>query len=288
MGSDSKFLFKYFIESDETKLPIDGFVKIKKESSKLVNVLLSEIDIAKLPSGNYYLVIEARDKENKIAATCNLFFQRSNPDLKPQPADFSGVDAENTFVAKITDLKLLDDYINSLYPISSQLDYQFSQDVLKFADIKAKQRYFYSFWLKRKPDAPEKAWLSYLDQVNKVNDAYGCRIIKGYMSDRGRVFLKYGPPNTIYNNESEPSAYPYEIWHYYKLSNQGNVRFVFYSPDLVSNCYELLHSEAIGEVHNQQWQVTLYGRNTIPGNIDLETPTKHWGSEVDDFFRHPR
>lgn len=32
----------------------------------MVTVLLTEFDIAKLPSGNYNLVVNLRDKENKV------------------------------------------------------------------------------------------------------------------------------------------------------------------------------------------------------------------------------
>jgi hypothetical protein len=52
-----------------------------------------------LPSGNYYIVIEARDRENKILASNKLFFQRSNPDVE---ADYTNLDqtlVENSFVA---------------------------------------------------------------------------------------------------------------------------------------------------------------------------------------------
>ena len=48
----------------------------------------------------------------------------------------------------------------------------------------------------------------------------------------GRIFLYHGPPNTITDRPNEPSAYPYQIWHYYKIGKFNNKRFIFYKPDL--------------------------------------------------------
>ena len=114
------------------------------------------------------------------------------------------------------------------------------------------RRFFYSFWSNRSPD-PEAAWVAYRKEVVKVNKLFGCRVMKGYETDRGYVYLKYGPPNTMMDRFNEMDAYPYTIWHYYRAGKYTNRRFVFYQPDLVSNCLVLLHSEVPGEIQNPRW-----------------------------------
>jgi GWxTD domain-containing protein len=287
-GEGSKYLIKYYIESTQTSLPVDGFIRINKEISKPVNVILSEFDISVLPSGNYNIVLEARDNEDKIVVLSSLFFQRSNPDFKYKPVDTLSFDVENSFAGKLNDIKQLNDYIESLYPISSNLEYQYTQNQLKNAKLKTKQLYFYNFWNNRNRNNPEKAWLDYLEEVKKVNAAYSTRIKRGYLTERGRVYLQYGPPNTIYGNDYEPSAYPYEIWHYYTLKNQRNKKFVFYCPDIVTNDYQLLTSDAEGEINNPQWQIVLYKRTTPTNSIDEQFPTKHYGGQAEDYYRLPR
>jgi GWxTD domain-containing protein len=47
---------------------------------------------------------------------------------------------------------------------------------------------------------------------------------KGWRSDRGRIYVKYGPPDEIVSRPYELSSKPYEIWYYYRL----NVKFIFY------------------------------------------------------------
>ncbi len=46
-----------------------------------------------------------------------------------------------------------------------------------------------------------------------------------------------------------PNSYPYEIWEYYHLADgEVDKKFVFYDRELVGNNYELLHSDARGEI----------------------------------------
>ena len=79
---------------------------------------------------------------------------------------------------------------------------------------------------------------------------------KGYETDRGRIYLKYGPPNTITDRPNEPSAYPYQIWHCYALQ-RFNKKDSFLSSDLVSNDYVILHSTLQGEYFNNNWKTDL-------------------------------
>ena len=283
-----KMMIKYYIESYENHIPLNDFVRSKMQPVKPVNVLLSEFDIEQLPAGNYNLVVEARNNENKLIISCKLFFQRSNPEYKIKHIDISNINIDNTFAGKITDNSLMNEFLDALNPISSNLDNEFIRKQLLKSDIKAKQQYFYNFWLDRNHENPEQAWLNYYEELKKVNTSFKCSNRKGYETDRGRAYLQYGAPNTIYTNENEPSAYPYEIWQYYSIKNQTNARFIFYLRDLVSNCYELLHSTVEGEIHNAQWQIVLYGRDTYPNSIDEEKPTDHWGSKADDYFKTPR
>jgi hypothetical protein len=88
---------------------------------------------------------------------------------------------------------------------------------------------------------------------------------------------------------AEPSAYPYEIWHYYKLGTQTNRKFVFYNPDLVTNDFLLLHSDAQGELSNARWQMVVYKRDTQSINFDDEKkPGDYFGNQVNENFTNPK
>ena len=73
------------------------------------------------------------------------------------------------------------------------------------------------------------------------------------MTDRGRVYLQYGPPNSRNKVDNYAASLPYEIWHYYKLENQTNKKFVFVNSDFATNEYRLEYSNVFGEVSNAEW-----------------------------------
>ena len=49
---------------------------------------------------------------------------------------------------------------------------------------------------------------------------------------------------------------------------QSNVKFIFYNPHLAPGDYRLLHSTAIGELSNPQWQRELYRNSPNSFNGD--------------------
>ncbi|MCF8297214.1 MAG: GWxTD domain-containing protein [Saprospiraceae bacterium] len=288
MGEKEKFLITYYIESFETANYIAGLRKYKKEVSGNVIIAFNEFDLTDLPSGNYNLVIEIRTNENKLITDGRIFFQRSNPNIKIDYSDIASVDAENSFASRYTDKDSLAGMIRALSPISTEMEKIFADNQIKNGDVDIMQKYFLHFWTNRNELNPEKAWYDYSIELKKTDKEFGTSIRRGYETDRGRVYLQYGPPNTMTKQPSEPSAYPYEIWHFYKLGNQTNKKFVFYNPDMATNDYELIHSDAVGEIYNYNWQVMINKRNTTTNSIDDETGVKHWGNKSEEFFRNPR
>jgi len=279
LGAGEMYLLKYYIENYENLQPLSKFGRFSRETSKPVNVLFADFEISQLPSGNYYLVVEARDRENKLLAYNKLFFQRSNPEVVPDFADISNITVEKSFVAGITNTDTLLEYIHCLAPISTDMEMQFVKYQIDNpkADLDIMQRFFLSFWLDRDNLQPEYAWNHYLETVKFVDKQFGYpgkKGKKGYETDMGRVYLKYGPPNTITDRPFDASvsgltlndggspdagagAVPYQIWHYYTLDNQRNRKFVFANPDLASYDYVLIHSNVPGEISNANWQYEL-------------------------------
>jgi len=288
IGDDKKFLLSYYIESFEHNLMLSAYVRPKKETARNVNVLLTEVDIANLPSGNYNLVLEARNQDNSVIAQKKMFFQRMNPKAQVSLADLGSTDIANTFAERITSTDSLREYISSTYPIATGLEKAFARVSVKTADLRTLQQFFYSFWLARDPANPQQAWKNYKEQVDKVQANFGTPVKKGYQTDRGRVYLEYGPPNTRSEQHMEPSNYPYEIWQYYTLNNnQRNRKFVFYSPDMVTSDFILLHSDATGEVNNPRWKIDL--RNRIYSTRDIQDTQviSSWGDMESSYWELP-
>ncbi len=288
IGADKKFLLSYFIESFERNVMLNAYVRQKKESSRGVNVLLTEIDLANLPSGNYNLVLEARGQQNELLVSKKLFFQRMNRRASVSLADLGSAEIANTFAEKITNIDSLREYISCTYPVATGLEKAFARVQTKTADLLTLQQFFYTFWLSRDPANPELAWKTYKEQVDKVQANFATQVKKGYQTDRGRVYLEYGPPNTRSVQNMEPSNYPYEIWQYYTLNNnQRNRKFIFYAPDMVTSDFTLLHSDATGEVNNPRWRIEL--RNRIYSTRDLQDTQviSSWGDMESSYWELP-
>ncbi len=288
LQTDNKFLIVSYIRPFEINKKLEKYIHYKKVEADKVKVMLNSVDISNLPSGNYYLVVEARDVHNNIIASKEMFFQRSNPKVTEDFYKSFLADAKNTFAGQITNRDTIVKYIKYLNPISTEMERIYAQSQIKTADITQLQNYFYGFWLKRDKLHPYLKWLKYKELVDQVNHDFSTIAYKGYETDRGRVYLQYGPPNVMTKSYHEPAAYPYEIWHYYKMNNQRNIKFVFYSKDLATNDFQLIHSNAVGELSNYQWQSFIYHRTWSYDNIDNTQPPDAWGNQATDYYYHPR
>jgi GWxTD domain-containing protein len=286
--ADQKYLLTYYVEPFENNMKLNDFAKVRKETPKDVSVLMAELNLQDMASGNYNLVVEARNQNNEVVAARKLFFQRINPNAKFAMSDILSTEVANTFVEKYTSSDTLREYINCTYPIATGLEKSFMRNSLKTANHKTMQQYFLSFWEERGNGNPEAAWLAYKEQVIKVQVNFGTPVKKGYQTDRGRVYLEYGAPNVRDAHYNEPSSYPYEIWQYYTLNNsQRNRKFVFYSQDMVTSDFTLLHSDAIGEVYTASWKTFLRNRIYAPLDMQDTQTINAWGEFEDSDWELP-
>jgi len=287
---NEEYLLRYSISNSGNNRILNEFASIKKQTPEDVTVLMAEIPIEKLYSGNYFITVEVFNKRNVLLASKQVFFQRSNvSQLAKTDEDLATMNLENTFVAAMTDEDMMVEYISCLYPISSRFDAKISENIIGLHDMDYMRRYFYTFWIKRNPDNPEQAWLAYKEEVNTVEAAFGARNKKGYETDRGRVYLQYGPPNSIITEEMDPTTRPYSIWHYYQLDHQSNRKFVFYSLGNSTNDYQLIHSDAVGELQDAAWELKIHNRTQQFGSdMDIEKAIDTYGTKTKDNFNHPK
>ena len=283
-GEAQPFLLSYHIETSESNKLVGNYKSFVREKAKPVTILLKSFEITDLPSGNYNLVIEVRNTKNELIQDKRIFFQRSNPSATPLLTSDAYL---NTFVDNMGQDELVEN-IKTIHPISSKMEIQFAENQLNGNEEDLMKQFFYNFWLTRNELNPEEVWNVYKKDVDAVNKLFSTGITKGYVTDRGRIYLKYGKPNTRTQVTSEPSSYPYEIWHYHKIKGFSNKRFVFYSRDLVTNEYPLLHSDMPGHIYNAQWKVQLHKRTNQPIDMETENNSNHYGGRADDYYKNPR
>lgn len=288
LGKDEKFVVLYFIENYETGVKLIDYNGFSRQTASPVNVIMGRMDIKGLPTGRYNLVLEARDKNNVPVGFRKIYFERSNPMARLDAKDVESVNIDNTWITAYKNVDTLTDIIRSLRPISGESEKLYADNQIRGANVKWMQQYIYAFWVNRDRLNSKAAFEAYNFEVAKVQKSFGTQIMRGYETDRGRVYLQYGPPDSREEVQNEPSAYPYEIWHYYRLKQQTNKKFIFYNPDLVTNNYVLLHSDARGEIFDSRWNIKLHSRNNASHDLDQEKVDSKFGNRADDLFRNPR
>ena len=254
IGKDSIFLIKYFISSSPSRRIFEKFSLFDRKKAAQVVVIAKTIDIKDLPSGNYNLEIEIRNKNNELLLLKKYFFQRSN-NIAPEDAatDFSSVITENSWVEKYSTVHELAPLIKSLYPIAGRVERNFIEKDFKASDIKMMQQFFLNFWESRNSVASENEWDIYNRNVQHVNRRYGNQVKRGYQTDRGRIYLLYGVPDLVIKRENMSHYLPYEVWHYYQADSKTNRRFVFSLMNIGTQDYDLIHSNMEGEMRNESW-----------------------------------
>jgi GWxTD domain-containing protein len=285
LNGDSLYVFSYQLEGFEDHEVVGAYKKVTRMRAAEVSPVLAHIDITSLPSGNYLLVLEARDRNGALLGRGEQLLQRNNP-IQYSLTDDTPLG--HTFVDAFTDADSLADALRSLRPISDNLERKIIDDRYKDKDMDLMKRFMYTYWYNRNGPDAQAGWERYAQEVVKVNRLYGCRNIRGFDTDRGYVHLKYGAPNTIMDRGNEMDAYPYQIWHYYRAGKYTNRRFVFYQRELVGDCYELLNSEVPGEVQNARWNEIIHSRNNSMNNVDPQRPRSASEERTLEFYNDPR
>ena len=236
-------------------------------------VILEDIAILDLNSGQFHLTLEVYDKELKQVHYREKNFAMVQPVSDIRTAATYDKEFENSFVMIMSE----DEVDYSLRALNSQLQGNMVEslnEVLATGNLQTKKYFLYSYWSKITPDQPGNAYEAYMKVIKAVDHEYGSHFGYGFESDRGHIFMKYGRPNDVIKVIDEINAPPYSIWIYYdfQATQQSNVKFLFYNPSLSGDDFLLLHSNCTGEIQNKQWEQILYSDafnekqgNTIDG-----------------------
>ena len=251
---DEDFLFRYYIESFETKVALSEYQRFQRQKAGEVNVLFSSLPIKDLPSGNYFLVVEARDKKDKELLSSKIFFMKSNPRVKLNLDDLNSVDITATFAEKILDHDSLKFYVQSLVPIAAQNETKYINQLSEDGEVVQLQKFLFNFWKEVNQSYPEEEWDIYKREVLRVERSYKTHIRHGFETDQGRIWLKYGRPDEIDISVHESAEYPYVVWQYNRTLMQNNIRFLFYNPHLVGTEYYLAYTNARGETYDPSFE----------------------------------
>ncbi len=283
LAQDAPYMLSYAICKKGTNKVVNNISKFKKVKASNIEVLMAEVDITNLPSGNYDLVLQAIRADKSLMVENRTTFQRNKKGAKPveinEETDYNQVEITNTFVQELSKTEL-EFFLKATQPICTDKEVRYISNIARTKDHGFMARFLYHFWTQRNPDNPRMAFHNYRQRVIKADALYKTSIFEGYETERGRIFLRYGLPNEVLERPNQPGALPHEVWHYYDLQGQDNIKFIFYVPNLGDGEYKLLHSNAQGEIREPQWKSKIFNNRIPVLDWDIENIDDHHGSKV--------
>jgi len=265
LAEDPKLFIKYYLKDESTGRELTEFGGFQRATAAVVNPILGQIDISKLPTGNYLLVIEALNSKGEVVLKHENFFYRRGEQSEIIAGNFEEQAITGTWVDRLGNLDTIVKYVEYLYPISTEREQAIQDALLAEADEEQLKRYFYAYWYGKKPLAAQETWYEYYKEVRIANKLFTSGLTEGYRSDRGIVWLKYGHPSQVERRDMEPNMPPYIIWQYDNIATtytvpQNNRIFIFGEFEPSTRIFKLIHSTAIGEINSPDWKQELFFR----------------------------
>ncbi len=283
MGDEQPFLVWFNIKNAKDMQPLPNAGSFAKYDAKTVNPVLGEIDLSQVPTGEYYFVVDVRNRENESLASKKKYFSRYHPSMAaPAEEEFDPtVEDEDCEIAELVDRRNLNFILQGLMPMAQERENDFIDAVVESGDEEQKIKYLCYFFKKRATlENPATAqYINYRERLEVAEKKYATQTMPGYQTDRGRVLIQYGKPNRIDDEWSDParqatnnSYIPYEIWTYYKVESpipQTNITFVFAQRDRANFNYQLVHSNGVGERQDPAWREDIRARYIIDQNPSI-------------------
>ena len=103
------------------------------------------------------------------------------------------------------------------------------QQFVRLPTDEARDRFVVQFWERRNPTPGSKDNAFKREHYRRLafSNQHFAAGIPGDESDRGRIYIEYGPPDAI---TTRGGSYPDQVWTYRRLNGNSNVLFEFVDP----------------------------------------------------------
>ena len=213
------------------------------------------MDLAGLPAGDYRLEVVAGGGGGGggggDSVVRGAVFRMAGFETEAAIADVAP--AEDRF-AGMTEAQLDTVYLPLVYLMTTE-----EQGAYPSLTPEGKRRWLRQFWQKRDPtpgtprNEAQEDYYARIAEANRRFRESGSGQIPGWRTDRGRVFIKYGPPDQVLSRPQAGSAPPYEAWKY---TRGRALKYVFLDQTLFGN-YALIWTDDRREPSRPNWQELL-------------------------------
>jgi len=249
---EESYVLKYYIVDSNDAIVKD--IKPKTTTKKQIvhpSVEIGMLNVGRLSTGTYKLHMELLKPSGELLANKEKKFFIYQPG--ETLASNQSQNAASDFMMTIFQNKDSTQVENEFEMVYYLLDRNGQKIWSSVHSLSGRRQFLYYFWRRRDPNTstPQNEFRNeYLKRYSVANRKFRAFKLAGWKTDRGRVYMVYGPPSDVERHPNEPNLYPYEIWYYNQLQN--GVLFVF--ADLEgNNNYRLLHSTLVGEIQDYNY-----------------------------------
>ncbi|WP_420457117.1 GWxTD domain-containing protein [Rubrivirga sp.] len=252
--TDTYTLLAFVAESADGQAMADHETRLTRRA-RPVDVVAGELDVSTLPSGIYHLRLVALNEANEAVAEQTKRFFVINPDVERALSAADLMSYEETLFGAMGEEELALNVRHARVLATSREQAEISS--IQTDDDR--RRFLTAFWTARDTDGlpgVNRARQAFYDRLRLVESRFNEFGQETYETDRGRVYLRYGPPTEIDRRPFESNLLQHEVWGYDNIPGEGRAVFVFvdrYSSDR----YELIHSDVTGEVSLPNWQTEI-------------------------------
>lgn len=247
-------VFAYIAEANLPQ-PLADLQRRTARPLRSPDVVVGSFDLAKLPSGSYFLRVALLNSKNEALVERSRKFYVFNPGV--ERAAIAGVDEdfENSRYANMP-VEEVEKAIEHIQIVATDAE---KRRVRGIADLDERRRFLMEFWFKRDPNlnTPVNEFQEqFYQRLQYANDRYKSSFQEGWETDRGRALIKYGSPVDVEMHLYDRDTVPYEIWSYNNIPGEGQAIFVFADRDGYG-LFELIHSSVSGERKMGNWMAEL-------------------------------
>ena len=246
LAADTAAVSVRVLKADGTPLVTTPAQRVPFEASG--GVTRAMVDLAGLPPGDYGFEVVVQGRDTTVARQAPFRmggFETVALTAPPPPADV---------FEKMTEAQL-----DTLY---GPLRYLMTSDetgIYSTLTLEGKRTFLRRFWSKRDPtpgtprNEEQESFYSRIAEANRLFREGGAAEIPGWLTDRGRIFIKLGAPQEEMKRPQAANTLPYEVWKY----TQGRLlKFVFMDLTQFGN-YALIWTDDRREPIRPNWASLL-------------------------------
>jgi GWxTD domain-containing protein len=151
--------------------------------------------------------------------------------------------------------------LDSLYAPLVYLMHEDEQGTYPSLSVEEKRNFLRRFWARRDPkpktfkNEAEAQFNAWLGTVNRTFAERGTTEVPGWRTDRGRIYLEYGPPDITLSRRGMGTTLPFSVWKYTQGTDRPR-KYCFVDITGFGN-YVLVYSNDPREPSRSDWRQLL-------------------------------